>query len=121
MTTDYPNDADGDALRRLVATGNDMSKPMDIDFQIAAPDEATAKRVADDAAKLGYRIRIHFYDKEGTRDPWTCDCTRTMLAEYDAIIAVQAELNAIARPPGAYTDGWGTFGNAHKLPSPPSR
>ena len=120
MTADYPSDSDGDALLRLAATGSDMSKPMDIDFQIAAPDEATATRVADEAAKLGYRISIHFYDKEGTRDPWTCDCTRTMLAEYDAIIAVQAELDAIARPLGGYADGWGTFGNAH-TPPPPSR
>jgi|SRR5208282_2767099 len=118
MTTDYPIDSDGDALRRLVATGSDMSKPMDIDFQIAAPDETTAKRVADEAAKLGYRISIH---ESMPCCPWTCECTKTMLAKYDAIIAVQTELNAIACPLAAYTDGWGTFGNAHKPPPPPSR
>ena len=123
MTTDYPNDADGDALRRVVAIGSDMSRPMDIDFEIAAPDEATAKRVADEAAKLGYRTNIWFDDEEQDLDdkplpPWTCTCTTTMLAEYDAIIAVQAELDAIARPFGAYVDGWGTFGNAQKLPPP---
>ena len=44
-----------------------------------------------------------------------------MLAEYDAIIAVQAELNAIARTLGAYADGWGTFGNADKTPTPTPR
>ncbi len=121
MITDYPKDLDGDALRRLVATGSDMSKPMDIDFQIAAPDEATVKRAADGASKLGYRTRIYFYDKQGVCDPWTCNCTRTMLAEYDAIIAVQAELDAMARPLGGHADGWGTFGNAQKPPTPPSR
>jgi regulator of RNase E activity RraB len=121
MTIDYPNDADGDALRQVVSIGSDMSRPMDIDFEIATPDEAAAERVADEVAKLGYRISIDFYDKEGTRDPWTCNCTRTMVAEYDAIIAVQAELDAIARPLGAYVDGWGTFGNAQKPPPPPSR
>jgi regulator of RNase E activity RraB len=118
MTIGYPNSSDGDALRRLVATGNDMSNPMEIDFQIAAPDEATAKRVADEATKLGYRISIY---ESRPRCPWTCNCTRTMLAEYDAIIVVQAELDAIARSLGGYADGWGTFGNAHKPPPPPSR
>ena len=118
VTIDYPNDSDGDALRRLVAIGSDMSKPVDIDFQIAAPDEATAKRVADEAAKLGYRISIR---ESMPCCAWTCECTRTMLAEYDAIIAVQAELDAIARPLGGYADGWGTFGNAHKPLPPPSR
>ena len=117
MTTDYPNDSDGDALRRVVANGSDMSKPMDIDFQIAVPDEATAKRVADEASKLRYRIRVY----ESTCCPWTCECTNTMLAEYDAIIAVQAELDAMARPLGGYADGWGAFGNAQTPPTPPSR
>ena len=124
MTTDYPKDSDGDALRRVVAGGSDMSKTMDIEFQIAAPDKATAKRVADEAAKLGYRTELWFDDEEqdlGRSLPWDCVCTRTMLPEYDAIIAVQVELNAIARPLGAYTDGWGTFGNADTPPTPPSR
>ena len=110
MTIDYPNDADGDALRQVVAIGSDMSRPMDIDFEIATPDEAAAKRVADEAAKLGYRTNVWFDDEEQDLDdkplpPWTCTCTRTMMAEYDAIIAVQAELDAVARPFGAYVDG----------------
>jgi hypothetical protein len=57
MVTDYPDDADGDALRRIEAGGSDMSKPMDIDFFIAASDEATAKVVAEKATELGYRPR----------------------------------------------------------------
>ena len=113
-TTDYPHDADGDALRRVAADGSDMSKPMDIDFQVAAPDEATAERVADEASELGYRISIYFDDDdiENAGYPWTCECTKSMVPTYDALLAAQAELDAIARPLGAYVDGWGTFGNA---------
>jgi regulator of RNase E activity RraB len=120
MPNEYPNDADGDALRLVASSGNDMSKPMDIDFQVAAPDEATAKRVADEAVKLGYRISIYCDDEEVDEeesefeeggDPWTCECTKAMIPTYDAIIAAQLELDAIAKPLGAYSDGWGTFGN----------
>jgi hypothetical protein len=36
MADSFPNDADGDALRR-VAERSDMSKPMDIDFAVDVP------------------------------------------------------------------------------------
>ena len=40
MTHDFPYDADGDALRRLVDDGSDLTKPMCVEFQVAVPDEA---------------------------------------------------------------------------------
>jgi hypothetical protein len=116
MSTDYPDDSDGDALRRVAAGGSNMSEPMDIDFQIAAPDEATAKRIGDQAARLAYRVSIYFDDLkdegiEDVDDPWTCECSKHMVPTYDAIIAAQVELDAIARLFGSHMDGWGTFGN----------
>ncbi len=117
MNDRYPDDADGQALESLAADGNDMSKPMDIDFHVAAPSEAAARQVADQAARLGYHAEIFFDDQEpGLEEeelpPWTCECTRTMVPDYDAIVAAQKELDALARPLGAYVDGWGSFGNA---------
>ena len=32
MTPAYPDDADGDALRRVASSGSDMALPMVIDF-----------------------------------------------------------------------------------------
>ena len=37
MNEAYPDDADGDALRRIASTGADMSRPMQIDFFVAVP------------------------------------------------------------------------------------
>jgi hypothetical protein len=34
MSEHLPNDADGDALRRLRATGSDLSRDMEIDFAV---------------------------------------------------------------------------------------
>ena len=121
MQNEYPNGTDGDALRRVASSGNDMSRPMDIDFQIAAPNEAVATRVAEQAIKLGYRTSTYFDDEanlENVDDPWTCECTKTMTPTYEAIIAAQNELDAIARPLGAHSDGWGTFGNASQPNDP---
>jgi regulator of RNase E activity RraB len=119
MMQDYPNDADGDALRRVAACGSDMCRPMDIDFQIAALDEPTARKVAEEVARQGYRARIWFDDQDQDPDeeaclPWTCDCTKFMLPDHGAIVAAQAELGRIVEPLGAYVDGWGTFGNVEQ-------
>jgi hypothetical protein len=38
MIDNLPNDSDGDALRRLIRTGSDLSKEMEIDFAVDVPD-----------------------------------------------------------------------------------
>ena len=109
MADDYPDDSDGDALRNVAATGSDMSKPMFVDFQVAVPDEAAAKELADVARKLGYHVRI--YDSPECSQPWTCQCSTRILATYETLIAIQHELAALSAPFHGYPDGWGTFGN----------
>lgn len=118
MSPSYPNDADGDALRGVASAGNDMSKPMDFDFQIAAPDEATANLVAEQAKKLGFRTSVYCDDEEAdledAEDLWTCECTKSMIPTYEAVVAAQVQLDALAKPLDACVDGWGTFGNAQR-------
>jgi len=107
MTNTYPNDADGDALRR-VAGDNDLSKPMTVDFHVAAPDQSIAEQIAAAAYGLGYRCSV--YDSEDASS-WTCECSSRMILTYAGVTAIQAELDALAKPLGGYIDGWGTFGN----------
>lgn len=106
---DYPDDADGDALRRLVDDGSDLSQPMGIDFAVAVPDEKAGHALASLAASRGYRAELSQDEETGE---WTCSCTRFMVASYETLVAAQAELDAMARPLGGYADGWGSFGNA---------
>src|SRR3954471_1744489 len=83
----YPRDATGDALRRVRADGSDMSAPMDVDFVVAAPNEAAGHLIADKARVLGYKVKVarNSADEKSGRDrpPWTCCCTRRMVASYD--------------------------------------
>src|SRR5947209_14169101 len=115
MKCELPNDADGDALRRLVEEGNDLTKPMHIDFQVAMPDEPAAKRLAEIVSKLGYTVSI--YPSPECSLPWTCECSTRMLATYDGIMAVQKELAELGAPFGGRPDGWGSFGNKHEGPA----
>ena len=110
---DYPNDADGDALRRVAADGNDMSKPMLIDFSVAVPSERAGRGTAEAAARLGYQTDVvHAPGEVGFDEPsWTCYCSRTMVPIYDELIAAQEELTNLSRPYGGACDGGVTFGN----------
>jgi len=110
---DYPDNADGDALRRVLAGGSDMAKQMEIDFAVAAPDEAAGRRIADEAGRLGYRVRLvpDADPEEPDATSWSCYCSKTMVPDYEAILAVQRELDDLATPFGGWSDGWGTFGN----------
>jgi regulator of RNase E activity RraB len=110
MTNTYPDDSDGGALRSVASNGSDMSKPMYIDFQVAMPDEKSARQLAVAAGKLGYRTRV--YSSIECRLPWTCECSTRMLATYEGVISVQDELAMISAELGGVPDGWGTFGNS---------
>jgi regulator of RNase E activity RraB len=105
---DLPNDADGDALRRILAHGSDLSKLMEIDYAVAVPDETAAHRVALAAEKAGFRARVR-QDEES--HSWTCYCSKTMIASHDNLLKDQKLLDDLSEPFGGYSDGWGTFGN----------
>lgn len=111
---EYPRDADGDALRRVVADGSDMTKPMEIDFVVAVPSREAGDQVAQHARRLGFRVDLvaDAHEEEPDATSWSCYCTKSMVPDYDALLAVQRELDGIAKPWGGWSDGWGTFGNA---------
>jgi len=106
---DFPNDADGDALRRFIEQGSDLTKPMHIDFQVAVPDEMAANGLAEVALRLGYSVSV--YASPECSLPWTCECSTRMVATYDAVMAIQRELAELASPFGGRPDGWGSLGN----------
>ena|SRR5260370_13467950 len=109
MSETYPNDADGDALRRVASTGIDMSCPMDIDFFVTVPDREAGDAVAELATRTGYHTKL-VHDEED--DAWDCYCTKTMLATYDCVVDAQLELDELSRPFGGHSDGWGTSGKS---------
>ncbi len=104
---DFPNDVDGDALRR-VAERSDMSKPMDIDFAVDVPSKRSGEEVQRLAAQRGFRPTLRF---DETDQRWTCYCAKRMVPIYEGVIAAQKELDELSAAFGGYSDGWGTLGN----------
>ena len=58
MNEDYPGDADGDALRRVAATGANMSRPMEIEFFVAIPDREAGEAIAPAGRQGGIPSRV---------------------------------------------------------------
>lgn len=105
----YPNDADGDALRRIAKDkSTDLSRPMLVDIFVMSHNQASAEAVATEALHIGYDCKV---DKDDNEDTWTTTCSKTMLLTYDSIVAAQKQLDDLSAPHDARTDGWGTFGN----------
>ncbi|MBL8481015.1 MAG: ribonuclease E inhibitor RraB [Rhodocyclaceae bacterium] len=108
---DIPDDETGQAIRRWVAEGSDLSKAMEIDFFIDVADEITGLRLTSDPALAGFSISVEKDDPTGR---WTCYCTITMIPDYDAIVGMEAILTATSERFGAIYEGFGSFGNAER-------
>lgn len=119
--TNYPDDEDGAVLAELAAQGVDMSQPLQIEFPVAVPDEASANRTLKGMTEAGYDSHIEYDegepDENGEVDPddeefgpaWTVYVDVQMVPEYDEIMRIQADLDRIARPYGGNSDGWGVM------------
>ena len=104
-----PNDADGDALRRVASIGADMSRPMEIDCFVAVPNRELGEAVAMVAVGAGYRAKVVHNAED---DAWDCYCTKAMLATYDGVVGAQQELDELSRPFGGQCDDWDTSGDS---------
>lgn len=115
MTSDFPADSDGRALRQIVSSGSDLAKPMYVNFHVATPSREAAELVGRAASRLGYRVSIYIEEAKlnATPDqrPWTCECSTRMVLSYPAVVAIQRELAELSRLHGGIPNGWGTFGN----------
>ena len=83
---------------------------MTIDFAVDVPSETAARAVATLVAAQGFDPSIS--DNEG-RGFWSIYCSKSMLATYERVVSVQAQLNELAKPHGGTCASWATFGNSH--------
>jgi hypothetical protein len=54
----FPNDANGDVLRRMEAQGDDLSKPRDVDFTVVFAEANSAEQFAEHFRALGHEASV---------------------------------------------------------------
>lgn len=105
----FPNDSDGDVLRRLEDAGVDLSLPREVDFYCYAHSKASAASIARKMVELGFSARI-FTNSDSTSitKRHSVYGTITIVPSYEQVIAIQSELNVMLADYGTVCDGWGT-------------
>ncbi|HEV2576130.1 MAG TPA: ribonuclease E inhibitor RraB [Acidobacteriaceae bacterium] len=103
-----PNDDNGDALRRLLAEGDDLSLPRNVDFTVVFPDQASAEGFARDLEELGYRVAVKLTECK-QEFPWDVVVAKRMQPSHQEIEEFESLLQKTADVWGGHNDGWGCF------------
>ena len=104
----FPDDENGQVLRQMEESGDDLSKPRDIDFTVVLPDKAAARAFGDYFHARGYGVSA---ERSGTVPdlPWDVVVVKHMVPTHSGITQFEQELEAVASEHGGRNDGWGCF------------
>jgi hypothetical protein len=102
----WPNDADGDVLRRLQDQGFDFTRPCAIDFNVdflewPPPPEAI------DLIRQCYPQTV-VYEEEGDSAGYVLFQVHDKLT-YELVMRVQAEMSALLAQYGGVCESWGVL------------
>jgi hypothetical protein len=104
----YPNDANGDALRRMETQGDDLTKLRNIDFAVAFADARSAEQFAEYFRALGHDVSVELTET----DPdfrWDAVVVQHMVASHEEITNFEKALQSVADGWGGRNDGWSCF------------
>jgi hypothetical protein len=104
----YPNNANGDVLRRMEAQGDDLTRPRNIDFTVAFADASSAERFAEHFRALGHKVSVR-HTATDQDFPWDVIVVKHMVPSYDGITDFENLLQSVADGWGGHNDGWGCF------------
>jgi hypothetical protein len=100
----FPEDENGDVLRRMVEHGDDLSKARNIEFQHVFPTKSGALAFLGEVSGEGLYVTISWYADERC---WNVQVARHMLPGHCEITAMETSLEQAARRHGGNADGWG--------------
>lgn len=101
----FPDDDNGEALRNMAASGDDLSKSRVIDFSVVFKDLQAAQRFQSQVQETDVTVTIDA-DSAGQVD---VTVSRHMVPTHAAISDFEAMLDHVASPLGGRNDGWGCF------------
>jgi hypothetical protein len=105
---DFPDDDNGDVLRRLVRDGDDLTRPRDVDFVVVFADVNQAEVFATHFRDLGFKVSVERTEVE-TGLPWDVIVVNNMIPTHEGIGRFEELLDSVAAPLGGRNDGWGAL------------
>ena len=115
---EYPDDPNGDVLRRMQAHGDDLTRPRDVEFTLVFPDQNAAKKFAEHCSTLGYAASVEL--TETVEDfPWDVVVIKHMIPSHNEIGTFEDSLQRAALNLGGRNDGWVCLSQPETTSSPP--
>jgi hypothetical protein len=104
----FPDDENGDVLRRMQAHGADLTYPRNIDFTVVFPDQQSAEKFASKMIASGHTASAAITQ---TRDqfPWDVLIVKHMIPTHKDITEFETFLEREASVHGGKNDGWGSI------------
>jgi regulator of ribonuclease activity B len=112
----WPDDENGDVLRRMAKAGVDLVSPRVVDFENCFPDEASARAFQAAVTEFVLKAKLVQPDPEHNRG-WEVQCQVRLIPTHAAITQTEFQLGEIARTFGGFPDGWGSMSNADGSPA----
>jgi Regulator of ribonuclease activity B len=104
----YPDDDNGDVLRRMEGHGDDLTKARNIDFSVVFRVESSAEGFAEHFRALGFTASVYFAE-EMKEFPWNVNVGNHMTPLHQEISDFESLLQGVAETLGGHNDGWGCF------------
>jgi len=104
----YPEDDNGNVLRRMAAQGKDLTKARNIDFTVVFAHASSAEQFAEHFRELGYAASVR---ETATEEdfPWDVIVVKHMVPTYEGITDFGNLLQSVADRWNGHNDGWGCF------------
>ena len=114
MVGPFPNDDNGDVLRRMEENGDDLTRPRDIEFTVVFLTQEFADAFADHFRRLGHRVSVEETNSVPEL-PWDVVVVKHMVPSHNEISEFEDTLSTFASPLGGRNDGWGCFAQPIRL------
>jgi hypothetical protein len=108
QAADDLNEENRQLLLCMASSGDDLTRPRDIDFSVVFGERNSAETFAADIGRLGYRASVEKSDS-GAEHPWDVTVVRHMVPICEAITEFELLLQAKGSALGGRNDGWGCF------------
>jgi hypothetical protein len=106
MTQLWPDDADGDVLRRLKACAFDFEAIYDIEFIVDFDEWPPATRFVD--FLMATYPRLELYEAADSRSGYIKLIVQSRLT-YDLVIFMQQSISEMAKTSGGRCESWGVL------------
>ena len=104
----FPNDENGDVLRHMAESGDNLFIPRAIDFSVVLANEENARTFAAIFIDQCFIVRVN-RTCSAPELPWDVVVVKIMILSHSEITRFEEELSQAAEPLGGRNDGWGCF------------